>query len=106
MNRIMLTLLSAALFSGFVAAQQLGAPGERKGSGTVVIKAARIIDGLGGAPIRNGAVVVSDDKIMAVGSLASITIPAGSRTIELGDATLMPGFFDLHTHITGRTLGD
>lgn len=85
---------------------QLGAPGERRGSGVVVIKAAQIIDGRGGAPIKNGVVVVSDDKITAVGSLASITIPAGSRTIDLGDATLMPGFFDLHTHIVGRTLGD
>lgn len=87
-------------------AQSPGAPGERKGTGVVVLKAARIIDGRGGEPIRNGVVVVSDDKIMAVGSLASITIPAGSRTIDLGDATLMPGFFDLHTHIIGRVLGD
>ncbi len=89
-----------------VAAQQLGAPGERSGSGVVVIKAAQIIDGRGGEPLRNAVVVVSDNKIMAIGSLASITIPAGSRTIDLGDATLMPGFIDLHTHITGRTLGD
>ncbi len=85
---------------------QLGAPGERRGSSVVVIKAAQIIDGRGGEPIRNGVVVVSDDKIMAVGSLASITIPVGSKMIDLGDATLMPGFFDLHTHIVGRTLGD
>lgn len=85
---------------------QAGAPGERKGSGVVVIKAAQIIDGRGGEPLRNAVVLVSDDKIMAVGSLASITIPAGSRTIDLGDATIMPGFIDLHTHITGRVLGD
>jgi imidazolonepropionase-like amidohydrolase len=94
------------VFTGSVTAQQLGAPGERKGSGVVVVKAAQIIDGRGGEPLRNAVVVVSDDKIMAVGSLASITIPAGSRTIDLGDATLMPGLIDLHTHITGRVLGD
>lgn len=85
---------------------QLGAPGERKGSGVVVIKAAQIIDGRGGEPIKNGVVVVSDDKIMAVGSLASITIPTGAKIIDLGDATLMPGFIDSHTHIIGRVLGD
>lgn len=100
-------VLFAAVFSFAVSVSaQLGAPGERKGSGVVVLKAAQIIDGRGGAPIRNGVVVVSDDKIMAVGSLASITIPAGARTIDLGDATLMPGFIDLHTHIIGRVLGD
>ena len=96
----------SCLSLSFVSGQQLGAPGEITGKGIVVIKAAQIIDGLGGPPIRNGVVVVSDDKIMAVGSLASITIPAGSRTIDLGDATLMPGFIDAHTHIIGRVLGD
>ena len=89
-----------------VIAQQLGAPGEQRGRGVVVLKAAQIIDGTGAAPIRNAVVVVSDDKIKAIGPLASITIPTGARVIDLGDATLLPGFFDLHTHITGRTLGD
>lgn len=89
-----------------VIAQNLGAPGEQRGRGIVVLKAAQIIDGTGAAPIRNAVVVVSDDKIMAIGPVASITIPTGARVIDLGDATLLPGFFDLHTHITGRTLGD
>ncbi len=88
-----------------LAAQQ-GAPGERKGKGTVVIRAAQIIDGRGGEPIRNGAIVVTDDKIVAIGPSASIAVPAGARVIDLGDATLMPGFIDAHTHIIGRVLGD
>ena len=83
---------------------QTGAPGEQKGKGTVVIRAAQIIDGRGGDPIKNGAVVVTDDKIVAVG--ANIAVPAGARVIDLGDATLMPGFIDAHTHIIGRVLGD
>ncbi|MFL6467282.1 MAG: amidohydrolase family protein, partial [Pyrinomonadaceae bacterium] len=99
-------IVNVAIFNSNLISQSTGAPGMRKGSGVVVIKAARIIDGTGAAPILNGVVVVSDDKIMAVGSLASITIPAGSRTIDLGDATLMPGFIDAHTHIVGRVLGD
>ncbi|MEJ7622527.1 MAG: amidohydrolase family protein [Pyrinomonadaceae bacterium] len=90
----------------FSAAAQLGAPGERKGSGVVAIKAAQIIDGTGAAAIRNGVIVITDDKITAVGSSDRVTVPAGARLIDLGDATLMPGFFDLHTHISGRTLGD
>src|SRR5881394_560900 len=89
-----------------VALAQNGAPGERKGTGTVVIRAAQIIDGTGGAPIKNGAIVITDDKISAVGQFAAITVPAGARVIDLGDATLMPGFIDAHTHIVGRVLGD
>lgn len=104
--KYILLLLAMIVFAGVVSIAAQGVPGELKGKGTVVIKAAQIIDGRGGAPLRNGAVVVTDDKITAVGPLASITVPAGSRTIDLGDATLMPGFIDSHTHIIGRTLGD
>ena len=77
-----------------------------KGSGTVVLKAARVIDGTGAAPIQNGVVVVTDDRIVAVGPASSVTVPSGARTVDLGNATLLPGFIDAHTHVIGRTLGD
>jgi len=95
-----------ALQSVLVIAQSTGAPGERKGTGTVVLKAARLIDGTGAAPITNAVVVVTDDRIAAVGPASRVTIPAGARVIDLGDATLLPGFIDAHTHIVGRVLGD
>jgi imidazolonepropionase-like amidohydrolase len=79
---------------------------ELKGSGTTVLRAARVIDGNGGAPILNGVVVVTDDKIVAVGKQGSVNIPAGAKIIDLGDATLLPGFIDAHTHIIGRELND
>jgi imidazolonepropionase-like amidohydrolase len=56
--------------------------------------------------VNNAAVVVTDDRIVAVGSAASVAVPAGARVIDLGDVTLLPGFIDAHTHIIGRTLGD
>jgi len=65
-----------------------------------------MIDGTGSPPITNAAVVVTDDRIVAVGSAASVAVPAGARVIDLGDVTLLPGFIDAHTHIIGRTLGD
>lgn len=100
-----LALLSVlALAAGSLG--QNGAPGESRGKGTVVIRAAQIIDGRGGAPIRNGAIVITDDKIVAVGPSSSVSVPAGARVIDLGDATVMPGFIDAHTHIVGRVLGD
>ena len=78
----------------------------RKGKGIVAIKAARLIDGTGKAAIMNGVVVVTDDKITAVGSTATVVIPAEAKVIDLGDATLLPGFIDAHTHVIGRVLGD
>jgi imidazolonepropionase-like amidohydrolase len=80
--------------------------GEAKGSGTVALRAARVIDGTGSAAIANGVVVVTDDRIVAVGKQGTVTIPAGARVVDLGDATLLPGFIDAHTHIIGRELMD
>ncbi len=85
-------------------AQNLGAPGEQTGKGVVVLKAAQIIDGTGAEPIKNGMIVVTDNRITAVG--ANVRIPSGAKVIDLGNATLLPGFIDAHTHIIGRTLGD
>jgi len=73
---------------------------------TVVLRAARLIDGTGADPIANGVVVVSGDRIVAAGRSGNVTVPAGARVIDLGDATLLPGFIDAHTHIIGRPLGD
>src|SRR5206468_3097153 len=40
------------------------------------------------------------------GAADRVSIPAGARTIDLGDATLLPGFIDMHTHIAGREITD
>src|SRR5208283_5332695 len=48
--------------------------------------------------VTPGVVIVSGGKIVGVGTNASI--PAGAELIELGDATLLPGFIDAHTHLT------
>src|SRR5689334_25009661 len=93
-------LALALLLPATLAAQQAPA------RGTVVLKAARLIDGTGAPAIQNGVVVVTDDHIVAVGPASSVSVPAGARTVDLGNATLLPGFIDAHTHVIGRTLGD
>ncbi|MEP6781617.1 MAG: amidohydrolase family protein [Gemmatimonadaceae bacterium] len=72
----------------------------------VVIRAARMVDGNGGPVINNAAISIEGDHIVAVGPSSQVPVPAGARVIELGDATLMPGFIDVHTHIIGRALAD
>jgi imidazolonepropionase-like amidohydrolase len=63
-----------------------------------VLKAARLFDGKSNSVVSPGMVVVAGGKITAVGS--NTAIPAGAQTIDLGDATLLPGFIDAHTHLT------
>jgi len=81
-------------------------PEPPEGKGVVVLKAARLIDGAGAVPVNNAVIVVTDNKITAVGDAASVRIPSGAKVIDLGDVTLLPGFIDAHTHLIGRVLGD
>jgi imidazolonepropionase-like amidohydrolase len=67
---------------------------------TVVLRARRLFDGRGDSVASPGIVVVEGGTIAAVGAGASI--PPGAETIDLGDATLLPGFIDAHTHLTGE----
>jgi imidazolonepropionase-like amidohydrolase len=63
-----------------------------------VLKAARLFDGKSKALITNGVVIVQGTTITDAGS--NLPIPAGAQVIDLGDATLSPGFMDAHTHVT------
>ena len=97
---LLLTLALAALAQSAFA--QGGAqPGAPK---TVVIKAARIFDARSDRVTSPGVVVVSGGRIQAVG--ASAAVPAGAEVIDLGDATLLPGFMDAHTHVSGEATAD
>jgi imidazolonepropionase-like amidohydrolase len=65
---------------------------------TIVLKAARLFDGKSNMLVQNGVVIVQGDKIIDVGS--NLPTPDGAQVIDLGDATLSPGFMDAHTHLT------
>jgi len=84
--------LSLGLLSALAVSAQTPAPAQ-----PVVLKAAHLFDGKSGRLISPGVVVVEGERIVAVGS--DPALPAGARVIELGDATLLPGFIDAHTHI-------
>jgi imidazolonepropionase-like amidohydrolase len=86
------SMIVAAVSATFAAAAPvaLGAP--------VVLKAAYLFDSKSGQLTQGGTLVVDGDKITAVGGAA----PAGATVIDLGDATLLPGFIDAHTHLDGQ----
>jgi imidazolonepropionase-like amidohydrolase len=67
---------------------------------TIVVKAARLLDGRGGPPLEPAMVRIVGDRIEEVG--AAIAVPAGAAIIDLGGATLLPGLIDIHTHLTDR----
>ncbi len=65
---------------------------------SVVVRAARMIDGVSDAVLTPGVVVITGDRIVGAG--ASASVPAGATTIDLGDVTLLPGLIDCHTHLS------
>ena len=104
MRRLVTILALAAVLSPPDAHTQQ--PAAAPAPGLVVILAARLIDGTGAPPISDAVVIISGNTITAVGTSSAVNIPVGAQVIDLGDATLLPGFIDAHVHLIGRTLGD
>jgi imidazolonepropionase-like amidohydrolase len=76
----------------------------RAADNLTVLKAERMFDGKSRALVPNGVVIVQGDKIIDVGS--NLAVPSDAQVIDLGDATLAPGFMDAHTHLTLDYSGD
>ncbi|TMA25451.1 MAG: amidohydrolase family protein, partial [Deltaproteobacteria bacterium] len=63
----------------------------------VVVKAAHLIDGKSDAPREGMAVLVEGDRIQKIAPAAELQV-AGAKVIDLGNAWLLPGLIDAHTH--------
>ena len=87
------TLLLAILLQFFTGSVPLWA-GE-----ILALTGGRIIDGNGGPPLENAAIVIRGSHIAAIGPDA--VIPANARVINLSGKTLLPGLVDAHIHIGG-----
>ncbi len=92
--RLALLPLAAALAaSPALRAQAPAAPA------VTVLRADRLIVG-DGRTIAAPVIVLAGERITAVGPAAQVRIPDGARVIDLAGHTLLPGFFDMHTHLT------
>ncbi|HEX8072177.1 MAG TPA: amidohydrolase family protein [Pyrinomonadaceae bacterium] len=72
--------------------------GQKSAPARVAVRAARLLDVERGQIVNQPVVMVEGDKLVAVG--ASVAVTPGVPVIDLGDATLLPGLIDAHTHIT------
>ncbi len=87
-----LAVLAAVGAGSVIAAPAPGA------SRPIVLKAAHLFDSISGTLADGAVIVVQGDRIQAVGAAAPL--PPDAQTIDLGDATLLPGFIDAHVHLS------
>ncbi len=67
--------------------------------GTVLLKGGRLITMNSKEVIENGDILIENNRIKAIGGSGSLTMPDGTKTIDISGKTVVPGFVDTHAHM-------
>jgi imidazolonepropionase-like amidohydrolase len=84
--------LAVAIFVASQLAGQSPAP-------ATLVKASRLLDPRSGNVLSPAAVLVEGGKIKEVGAPTKVQAPPGAKIVDLGNATMLPGLIDSHTHL-------
>ena len=63
----------------------------------------QVVTGDDETPLPDGAVLVEDDVIRAVGPRSAVEVPEGTTVVDCAGATVLPGLVDCHEHLLGRS---
>ena len=85
-------LLCLGMYAIPAAAQDAAAPE------VTVIHAGKLFDAHAGRMLENQDILIRGERIEQVGP--NLAVPAGAHEIDLRKATVLPGFIDVHTHLT------
>jgi imidazolonepropionase-like amidohydrolase len=89
-HRVILMLAVAAAAS----AQATTQPGR-----VTALVGGTLIDGYGGAPLRNSVILIQGERITAVGQVDRLAVPAGAERISTEGMSVLPGLWDMHVHL-------
>jgi len=73
-------------------------PAQQRNGRSLAVVGATLIDGQGGAPIRDAVVVARAGKFVSAGSRASVSVPADAEVIHAEGKYIIPGLIDGHVH--------
>src|SRR5688572_750109 len=97
-NAMRMLYLSLVLTSLLACSSGDAASGQREG--TLAIHHVTVIDVTGGPSRPDQTVLISGNRITAVGNASEVKIPRGMPTIDATGKYLIPGLWDMHTHVT------
>jgi imidazolonepropionase-like amidohydrolase len=66
----------------------------------LAIRNVTVIPGTGAPAVENTTVLIRDDRVIAIGPATEVVIPAGARLIEGAGKYLVPGFIEMHAHLS------
>ncbi len=78
---------------------EVNAPESSNNPKVIVIRDVTLVDGRGGKPVERAVVVVQDSKIIAVGTVGQVDVPADAEVIDGSGKTMLPGLLDPHLHV-------
>jgi Tol biopolymer transport system component/imidazolonepropionase-like amidohydrolase len=67
--------------------------------GSFVLKGGRVVTMKGDAVLENADVLVTGNRIAAIGAAGSVSAPAGARVFDASGKTIIPGLIDTHAHL-------
>lgn len=88
---------STIAFAALLAPAVLAAT--RQGTITLALVGGTLIDGHGGTPLANSVILIAGERIVAVGRVGAVAVPAGTAVVSTEGMYLLPGLWDSHVHL-------
>src|SRR3984957_7430393 len=92
------TFVARAGADGMAALAGMSKEASANSNGTIALVGGTLIDGTGGAPVADSAVVIKEGRIVFAGPRNKATIPRDANVVDVSGKFILPGLWDMHAH--------